>query len=122
MLDKQKIAFHGNANNNHRSSRLFKRAGVEVLAIRAHDYDFVTNIIGMNTGNPWKLIGSAVYGNHVTGGSISQSPHTTVQRHSDWEKNMKSGFGKGRGPIQKAFHSTEKAFQRTVKAIKNYLP
>lgn len=129
LLDKQKITFHGNANNNMRSKPLFKRAGVEVLAIRAHDYDFVTNILGMNTLSPRKLIGSVAYSNHVTGGSINQSPHTTVQSHSSWQDNMLNGPGKGRGPVQKGFHNTGKAISAAEKklnkiavTIKNYLP
>ncbi len=122
LLDKQKIAFHANANNNLRSSRLFKRAGVEVVSIKAHDYDFVTNIIGANTLNPRKLIGSIIYSNHVAGGSVSQSPHTTSQSMEDWEYNMLNGPGKGRGPIQKGFNSTVKAVESGVKLIKNFLP
>lgn len=114
-LDKQKVTFHGNANNNLRSSRLFDRAGIEVVGIRAHDYDFVANIIGANTLSPRKLLGSVVYSNHVFNGSVAQSPHTTSQTHESWDKKMKQGPGKGRGPIQKTF-------EFTVKTIKNFLP
>ena len=122
FLDKQKVTFHGNANNNMRSKFLFDRAGVEVVAVKGHDYDFVTNIIGLNTANPRKFAGSLVYASHVFNGSISQSPHTTVQSHESWEKNMLNGPGKGRSPIQKAFNALEKGAQKTVNIIKNYLP
>ncbi|MFL0810996.1 MAG: hypothetical protein K6L76_11325 [Agarilytica sp.] len=122
LLDKQKVAFHGNANNNFRSKSLFERAGIDVVAIRAHDYDFVTNMVGLNTVNPRKLLGSAVYANHVFGGSIAQSPHTTIQSHESWEKNMQSGPGKGRGSFQKVFNSSGNAINKVAETIKNYLP
>lgn len=122
VLDKQKVAFHANANNNMRSKVLFDRAGVEVISVRAHDYDMVTNIIGANTLNPRKLLGSLAYANHVFSGSVSQSPHTTFQSRESWEKNMLDGPGKGRGAIQKSFHKVEKTINNTVNAVKNYLP
>lgn len=122
LLDKQKVAFHGNANNNWRSSRLLERAGVEVIAIRAHDYDLVTNIVGLNTITPRKLVGSVVYANHVLSGSVAQSPHTLMQSQQQWEQNMISGPGKGRNLLQKGFHGSGNAINRSVKVIKNYLP
>ncbi|GAB3099584.1 hypothetical protein G8770_03425 [Aestuariicella hydrocarbonica] len=122
LLDKQRVAFHGNANNNWRSRRLLDRAGVELIAIRAHDYDFVTNILGANTANPRKLLGSVLYTNHVTRGSIVQSPHTLVQSQQQWEQNMITGPGKGRNLMQQGFHRSGKVVTQTVKVIKNYLP
>lgn len=122
LLDKQKVAFHGNANNNWRSKPLLERAGVKVIAVRAHDYDFVTNIIGANTVNPRKLLGSLLYANHVMNGSIAQSPHTTVQSRQQWEHNMVNGPGKGRNIAQRGFHNTGQAINNSVKVIKNYLP
>ena len=113
-LSNHKVAFHGNVNNNFRSSFLFERAGIEVLAIRANDYDIVPNIFGLNTLNPRKIIGSIVYVNHVPWGSVQQSPHTLSQTQEQWEKYMTSGPGKGRGPIQKGFEST-------VRYINNFL-
>lgn len=121
ILNKQKVTFHGNANNNVRSNHLFERAGVEVVAVKGHDYDLVTNIVGMNTVNPRKLTGSLIYANHVFGGSIVQSPHTTAQSHASWEYNMLHGPGKGRGHAQKAFNAIEKRGQQAVKVVKNYL-
>lgn len=122
LLDKQKVAFHGNANNNWRSSRLLERAGVEVIAIRAHDYDLVTNIVGLNTASPRKLLGSVVYANHVMSGSVAQSPHTLMQTQQQWEQNMINGPGKGRNVVQKGFHASGNAINHSVKVIKNYLP
>lgn len=122
LLDKQKVAFHGNANNNWRSSRLLERAGVEVIAIRAHDYDLVTNIVGLNTASPRKLLGSVVYANHVMSGSVAQSPHTLMQTQQQWEQNMINGPGKGRNMVQKGFHASGNAINHSVKVIKNYLP
>lgn len=122
LLNKQKITFHANANNNIRSKQLFERAGIDVVAIRAHDYDFVTNMIGMNTANPRKLLGSIIYANHVTGGSINQSPHTTVQSRQSWEENMRNGPGKGRNGLQNAFNKAETKINNIAKTIKNYLP
>ncbi len=122
LLNKQSVAFHANANNNMRSKPLFERAGIKVIAIRANDYDLVPNVIGMNTLNPRKLIGSFVYMNHVTNGSVAQSPHTLMQDQNTWAENMQSGPGKGRGVIQKAFHKTEAAVSKLVKPRPNYLP
>lgn len=113
-LSNHKVAFHGNANNNLRSSFLFERAGIEVISIRANDYDLVPNIAGLNTLNPKKFIGSAIYWNHVFFGSVQQSPHTLSQSQEQWEENMSSGPGIGRGAIQKGFEST-------VRYINNFL-
>ena len=114
------MAFHANANNNLRSSILFKRAGITVLPGQATDYDFVRNIIGFNTLNPRKIIGSIVYGNHVFNGSIQQSPHTLAQSQEEWQKNMAQGSGKGRGALQKIFHKVDK--NKAPAATPNYLP
>lgn len=122
LLDQQKVTFHGNANNNQRSKLLFERAGVEVLDTVGHDYDLVTNIIGFNTLNPRKLVGSLIHANHVFRGSVAQSPHTTVQTRESWDDNMMNGPGKGRGPLQKAFNAAEAGGHRAVNAIKNFLP
>lgn len=122
LLNKQSVAFHANANNNFRSKPLFSRAGIKVLAIRANDYDMVPNLIGMNTLNPRKWIGSLVYSSHVFNGSVAQSPHTLMQDQKTWSDNMENGPGKGRGIIQKAFHKTEQAVSKTVKPRPNYLP
>lgn len=122
LLNKQSVAFHANANNNFRSRPLFARAGIKVLAIRANDYDMVPNLIGLNTLNPRKLIGSLVYSNHVFKGSVAQSPHTLMQDQKTWSENMENGPGKGRGIIQKAFHKTEKTVSRLVRPRPNYLP
>ena len=120
LLNTQSVAFHANANNNLRSSILFKRAGITVLPGQATDYDFVRNIIGFNTLNPRKIIGSIVYGNHVFNGSIQQSPHTLAQSQEEWQKNMAQGSGKGRGPLQKIFHKVDK--NKAPAATPNYLP
>lgn len=122
LLDKQSIAFHANANNNFRSKPLFARAGIKVLAIRANDYDMVPNLIGMNTLNPRKLLGSLVYSSHVFNGSVPQSPHTLMQDQQSWHANMDNGPGKGRNIIQKAFNKTEKTASKLVKPRPNYLP
>ncbi|MBU3070907.1 hypothetical protein KOI40_13865 [Aestuariicella sp. G3-2] len=122
LLDKQKVAFHGNANNNWRSSRLLERAGIDVIAIRTHDYDLVTNIVGLNTISPRKLVGSVLYANHVLSGSVVQSPHTLMQTQQQWEQNMINGPGKGRNILQKGFHASGNTINRSVKVINNYLP
>lgn len=122
LLDKQSIAFHANANNNFRSKPLFARAGIKVLAIRANDYDMVPNLIGMNTLNPRKILGSLVYSSHVFNGSVAQSPHTLMQDQQAWNANMDNGPGKGRNIIQKAFNKTEKTVSKFVKPRPNYLP
>lgn len=122
LLDKHSIAFHGNANNNVRSKLLMDRAGITIIPGQTTDYDFVRNIIGMNTLNPRKLIGSIVYGNHVTGGSINQSPHTLAQTQEQWKNNMNNGPGKGRGPVQKTFNKIDPTAKKNTKAVPNYLP
>ncbi|ARU28746.1 hypothetical protein [Cellvibrio sp. PSBB006] len=120
LLDKHSIVFHGNANNNLRSKPLFSRAGVKVLAIRSNDYDMVPNIIGMNTLNPRKILGSVLYSNHVMSGSVSQSPHTLMQSQESWRHNMDNGPGKGRNGIQKVFNKIETSINK--KSTPNYLP
>lgn len=120
MLDKHSIIFHGNANNNLRSKSLFARAGIGVVAIRTNEYDMVPNIIGMNTLNPQKLIGSLVYSPHVFSGSVLQSPHTLVQSQESWQHHMDKGPGRGRNGVQKIFHKLEKNIIQKVKP--NYLP
>lgn len=85
-----------------------ERAGITVLPPQANGYDFVHNVIGLNTLNPRKIVGSLVYANHVFSGSVPQSPHTTAQSQADWEQNMKESPGKGRGIVQKGFNAVTK--------------
>ena len=116
------VAFHGNANNNLRSGVLFERAGIEVISTKANDYDMVNTIIGMNTINPWRLIGSAVYAGHVMGGTTQQSPHTLM--HNDfkaWDQQMSDGPGDGRNALQKGFNTIDKAGRSGIKYINNFL-
>lgn len=120
-LNNHKVAFHGNANNNMRSKLLFDRAGIEVVSTRVNDYDFVGNILGFNTLNPRKLIGSVVYSNHVFSGSVSQSPHTMSQTQEQWAQNMTSGPGEGRNVLQKGFESANDTIQSSVRYINNFL-
>lgn len=121
LLDKHRVAFHGNANNNLRSKPLFKRAGVEVISIRTNDFDLVPNIAGMNTLNPWKVLGSIVYSSHVFAGSVAQSPHTLAQSQESWNEHMKNGPGKGRNGLQKTFNKLDAQFNK-AKSTPNYLP
>ena len=120
-LSNHKVAFHGNANNNMRSKLLFDRAGIEVIATRVNDYDFVGNILGFNTLNPRKLVGSVVYANHVFSGSVVQSPHTMAQTQGAWDKNMTSGPGKGRNTLQKGFEAANDVAETTTRYIQNFL-
>jgi hypothetical protein len=122
LLNKHSVVFHGNANNNVRSKLLLDRAGIKVLAIRANDYDLVPNILGANTFNPRKLIGSVVYVNHVLSGSVAQSPHTLAQTQAQWKRNMDTGPGKGRNLVQKGFHKADAGVNKVVKSVANYLP
>lgn len=121
LLDTHGVAFHGNANNNIRSKALLARAGVEVISIRSNDYDIVSNVLGANTLNPWKVAGSFIYVNHVLFGSVMQSPHTLAQRQMDWKQNMDSGIGKGRNALQKAFNKIDESLIKR-KGTPNYLP
>ena len=120
-LNNHKVAFHGNANNNMRSKLLFDRAGIEVVATRVNDYDFVGNVIGFNTLNPRKIIGSAIYFPHVQSGSVAQSPHTLMQTQKGWEENMEHGAGRGRSDFQKGFETVNDAIQSTARYINNFL-
>lgn len=122
LLSNHSVAFHGNANNNLRSKVLMDRAGITVIPGQATDYDFVRNIIGMNTLNPRKIIGSIIYGNHVFNGSIHQSPHTLAQTQEQWRHNMDGGPGKGRGVVQGTFNKIDPTAKKEAKAIPNYLP
>jgi len=122
VLDKQSVALHGNANNNWRSSYLFERAGVKVLATRANAYDLVNTIVGANSTNPWRLLGSVVYSNHVFSGSVQQSPHTLMHRDwESWNETMTNGPGKGRNALQKGFNAVDKAGRNAANVISNYL-
>jgi len=114
VLDNHKVSFHGNANNIWRSKKLMERAGINILAVRIHDYDLVGNLVGGNTSSLRKLAGSLAYLPHIVSGSIQQSPHTTMQSKKDWDKQMRNGPGVGRS-------STQQAFEKTVKIIDNYL-
>lgn len=114
VLDNHKVSFHGNANNIWRSKKLMERADINILAVRIHDYDVVGNVVGGNTSSLRKIAGSLVYFPHIKSGSIPQSPHTTMQSHKDWDKQMRTGPGIGRS-------ATQQAFEKTVKIIDNYL-
>ncbi len=121
-LNMHSVAFHGNANNNVRSKILLDRAGVEVLATRANDYDMVNTIIGLNTANPWRILGSVIYSNHVMGGSAQQSPHTLMHDGFDaWDDQMKNGPGKGRNALQKGFNAVDKKGRSGIKYLQNFL-
>ena len=115
-LNKHKVAFHGNANNNFRSKFLFDRAGIEVIATRANDYDAVNAFAGFNTLNPMNMIGSIIYAPHLMG-SVQQSPHTLAQTQEQWEKNMNSKAGSGRNSAQEGFD----AVQSGIRYINNFL-
>jgi len=121
-LNAHSVAFHGNANNNIRSNILFKRAGVEVIATKANDYDLVNTIVGLNTANPWRVIGSIVYSNHVMNGSVQQSPHTLMHDgFNAWDNLMENGAGKGRNTMQKGFDTIDKAGRGSIRYINNFL-
>ncbi|NOY71751.1 MAG: hypothetical protein GXP14_05145 [Gammaproteobacteria bacterium] len=121
-LNMHSVAFHGNANNNLRSSVLFKRAGVDVIATKANDYDMVNTIIGLNTINPWRVIGSVVYSNHAMGGTVQQSPHSLMHDNFDaWDQQMRHGPGKGRNTLQKGFNVIDQAGRGGIKYINNFL-
>jgi hypothetical protein len=104
-LNKHSVSFHGNANNNYRSSFLFERAGIKVISVVGGKYDLVYVVAGLNSFNPKRLAGSVIYSNHVFGGSVQQSPHTTTQGHDEWKNNMSNGPGKGRNALQRGFDS-----------------
>ena len=89
-------------------------AGINILAVRIHDYDAVGNLVCGNTSSLRKMAGSLVYFSHISDSSIPQSPHTTMQSQKEWDKQMRSGPGVGRS-------STQQAFEKTVKIIDNYL-
>jgi len=120
-LNNHKVAFHGNANNNFRSKFLFDRAGIDVIATRANDYDIVNNFLGLNTLNPIKQIGGFVYLGHTWSGSVAQSPHTLMQSQKDWEKNMNNGPGRGRNALQNGFETVNDVVQTGGRYINNFL-
>ena len=119
-LSNHKVAFHSNASNNFRSKLLYDRAGIEVLATRANDYDAV-NILAGNTLNIRKIIGSAAYFSHIKTGSVLQSPHTLMQTQEDWGNNMENGFGRGRNELQKGFEAVNNTVESTARYINNFL-
>ncbi len=122
VLNKQSVAMHGNANNNIRSKFIFEKAGVEVIATRGNTYDLVNVIVGMNSLNPWRILGSLVYARHVFSGSVNQSTHTLQHKDYDaWNKEMTGGPGRGRSPIQKGFNVLDKLGRKVIKVIPNHL-
>ena len=68
MLDQHSVTFHGNGNNESRSSVLFERAGIKVLGFNSHPYDLVNTVAGLNAKSFTSLIASIVCGGHVFGG------------------------------------------------------
>jgi hypothetical protein len=122
VLDKQSVAMHGNANNNVRSKFIFNKAGVDVIATRGNTYDFVNIVLGGNSLNPWRWLGSIVYLRHVISGSANQSTHTLQHKDYDaWNKEMTTGPGRGRSPIQKGFNVLDQLGRKAVKVIPNHL-
>lgn len=122
VLDKQSVAMHGNANNNFRSKFLFDKAGIEVIANRSNTYDLVYVFAGLNTLNPWRMLGAAVYWRHVFSGSVNQSTHTLQHKDYDaWNREMTSGAGRGRSTFQKGFHAVDQLGRKAIKAIPNHL-
>ena len=122
-LNKHSVAFHSNGNNTYRSKFLLDRAGIEVIAVRGNENDFVYNILGMNAANGWHVVRSIAYANHVIGGSTQQSSHTLPQGTAQLDQNMQYGPGKGRNALQRGVENVEIfAVTHNVKAyIPNFL-
>lgn len=117
-LDVHSVAFHGSANNRMRSSVLFDRAKVKVVDYLAHPYDMVHQIIGLNTLNPRKLLGSVVYAPLVFNGSTDESPHSgPFKGMENWNKATGRTPGHGGNIAQNAFSAVEPGMKRVEAAV-----
>jgi len=75
-LSNNRVVFHAGANNQLRTNSIMKDSGVDVLGYHDHPFDLVPNIIGLNTANPVKIIGSVLALPLVLWGGPELSPHT----------------------------------------------
>jgi hypothetical protein len=83
------VKFHSGANNALISQRILDKAGVEKIGKdNNHPYDLVPNVIGMNTINPVKIIGSIIAAPALSSsGPLAhvKSPHTLPNERETWK-------------------------------------
>lgn len=119
-LDRHAVAFHGSGNNHLRSTLLCQRAGITVIPASNNRFDAVCQWAGMNAfTNPSlvNLIGSALFINHVFGGSANQSPHTMAQSmdFDYWVYEVLYGEGPAATTgLQKVLRGAQRAFLQSL--------
>ena len=76
-LSYNKVQFDAGANNAWLTQRNLTAAGIEKInEDNNHPYDLVPNVVGMNTANPVKIIGSVLAIPLLFMGGEQKSPHT----------------------------------------------
>jgi hypothetical protein len=101
-LEMNRVVFDGNANNTWRTTFLLDKVGIQRLLSDeggSNNYDFVHNVLGLNTPNPVKLLGSllhlpALFSNN--GGDGTRSTHTTSIRNygqEAWDRQYAYTYG-----------------------------
>ncbi len=78
-----RVTFHGEAVNHFVTRRILRDAGVQLVGsgqfkggFRSHPFDAVSTLIGFNTINPIRIIGSILYSPLLKYGGRKYSPHT----------------------------------------------
>ncbi|MFN4291751.1 MAG: hypothetical protein ACK4E7_12860 [Permianibacter sp.] len=77
-LSNMRVSFHAGGNNRWVTNGILSRAGVGLIGRGYHDHPFdpVPNIAGLNTANPFKIVGSILAVPFVIWGGPERSPHT----------------------------------------------
>ena len=88
-LNHHKIQFHGGANNAWQTNKILSKAGIGKYGEdNNHPFDLVPNIIGLNTLNPIKIIGSTIAAPALSdSGPFKKlkSPHTLPNTRKNWK-------------------------------------
>lgn len=128
-LDMHTVALHGAATNKTAVAASFKAAGVHYYADVSHPLDLVNTLTGVNWKSRMEMAGSLLFGNHVTGGTASQSPHTLpFVGFEEWEQRMQRGhpdfpneFGAGMSKEQRTFVKANRVALKEAAKNRNFV-
>ncbi len=88
-LNNNSVKFHSGANNSWYTQKILSKAGIEKIGKdNNHPYDIVPNIIGLNTANPVKWVGSVITAPALSDTSVLKylkSPHTMPNTRTTWK-------------------------------------
>ncbi len=88
-LSRNSVKFHSGANNSWMTQRILSKAGIAKIGQdNNHPYDLVPNVIGLNTVNPVKWVGSVVTAPALSDTGplkLLKSPHTLPNTRSTWK-------------------------------------